>query len=225
MDLNDYLIREYDFLTAGGLNPEKGHHEHSKYEYDTDGIAINKGDWLLNRWTGRGAKPTPDKENLKKLIYRQASLECNGGWIDVYNPIELPILKYYLDEYYINSIEFFDDGYALTLIDTIVKSIFSHRVRLFDGPVKQSMLDKGGKVHVLDGDAKKYKKGEKIFNYYWMEKLILDYPGHTPNWYGNFSREWAKNINGRGWNRSSFERFFKEKKVCIRVKKSVHKGY
>lgn len=202
-------LLEYEYLTASGYNLDSHHHEHSRYDYDEDGIAINKGDWLVNRYTGRGDRVSVyEEEKLKKLLFKQAALECYGGYAD-----NEKVLRYYLYEYYYSSIDYIDNGFAEKYIDWMSREIFlgNPKAKIYSSSVKQSMLEKGGKVHVIDGDLKKYNKGERMFNFYWMEQMIKEHPGHSYRWYADFSKKWAKNINGRGWSRDSFIRFFKSK--------------
>ena len=58
----------YNTLIDRGFSLDKFHHTHSKYHFDEDGIAVNKGDWLQNIWTGRkNEKATP--KSIDKLKY------------------------------------------------------------------------------------------------------------------------------------------------------------
>ena len=204
----------FNRLVDSGFSPDKTHHTHSKYLYDSDGICINKGDWLQNVWTGRRnekAKPkTIDK--LKYLLDKQARLEIQGGWV---KNDDKEILHYYLMEYFYSSIDFPTDEFILNrIVVDIVNDVCrdSRCIRLDD--LLQPMTEKGGKVEVDPNITNQkerlrlYKQGEQKFNEYWIKKMINSEPGKTAHYYNKYyAKEFSKQINGGvGWGKNTIQR-------------------
>ena len=202
----------YNRLVDCGFSPDKTHHTHSKYLYDEDGIAINKGDWLQNVWTGRNEKAKPKSiDNLKYLLDKQARLEIEGGWL---KNDDKEILHYYLMEYFYSSIDFsIDDKSINRIIIDIVNDVCrdSRCIRLDD--LLQPMTEKGGKVSINPNikDKRKrsslQKKGEKKFNEYWIKQMINSEPGKTAHYYNKYyAKEFSKQINGGvGWAKNTIQ--------------------
>ena len=209
------MIKElFNRLVDCGFSPDKTHHTHSKYSYDDDGIAINKGDWLQNVWTGRRNEKARPKtiDNLKYLLDKQARLEIEGGWL---TNDDKEILHYYLMEYFYTSIDFPIDEFILNrIVVDIVNDVCrdSRCIRLDD--LLQPMTEKGGKVEVDPNitDQKErlrlYKQGEKRFNEYWIKKMINSEPGKTAHYYNKYyAKEFSKQINGGvGWDKKTIQR-------------------
>ena len=88
-----------------GVEVDLHHHTHSRHEYDEDGIAINKGDWLCNEchcWNGKDRKAHPThRKKLEYLLDKQARLEYYGGWTE-----DREALRFYLHEYFQSSVEY-----------------------------------------------------------------------------------------------------------------------
>ena len=194
----------YDTLIDRGFSLDKNHHTHSQYVYDSDGICVNRGDWLQNIWTGRkNEKATPKSiDKLKYLLDKQARLEILGGWV---TKDDREVLHYYLMEYYFTSIDF------PTNIDKIIVDIVNDICRdnrsMLYNDLLQDMKEKGGKVSIdpnfldLKERSRLYKKGEKKFNEYWIEQMIKTEPGKTAYYYHKYSKEFTKSINGGvGWS-------------------------
>ena len=193
----------YNTLIDRGFSLDKNHHTHSQYVYDSDGICVNRGDWLQNIWTGRkNEKATPKSiDKLKYLLDKQARLEILGGWV---TKDDREVLHYYLMEYYFTSIDF------PTNIDKIIVDIVNdicrdNRCMLYND-LLQDMKEKGGKVSIdpnisdLKERSRLYKKGEKKFNEYWIEQMIKTEPGKTAYYYHKYSKKFTKSINGGvGW--------------------------
>lgn len=204
----------FNRLVDSGFSPDKTHHTHSKYLYDSDGIAINKGDWLQNVWTGRRNEKAKPKtiDNLKYLLDKQARLEIEGGWL---TNDDKEILHYYLMEYFYSSIDFSIDEFILNriVVDIVNDVCRDNRcIRLDD--LLQPMTEKGGKVEVDPNitDQKErlrlYKQGEKRFNEYWIKKMIQSEPGKTAHYYNKYyAKEFSKQINGGiGWGKNTIQR-------------------
>ena len=204
----------FNRLVDSGFSPDKTHHTHSKYLYDSDGIAINKGDWLQNVWTGRRNEKAKPKtiDNLKYLLDKQARLEIEGGWV---TNDDKEILHYYLIEYFYTSIDFSIDEFILNrIVVDIVNDVCrdSRCIRLDD--LLQPMTEKGGKVNINPDitDKRKrsslQKKGEQKFNEYWIRKMIQSKPGKTAYYYDKYyAKEFSKNINGGvGWYKNTIQR-------------------
>lgn len=194
----------YNTLIDRGFSLDKNHHTHSQYVYDSDGICVNRGDWLQNIWTGRkNEKATPKSiDKLKYLLDKQARLEILGGWV---TKDDREVLHYYLMEYYFTSIDF------PTNIDKIIVDIVNDICRdnrsMLYNDLLQDMKEKGGKVSIdpnfldLKERSRLYKKGEKKFNEYWIEQMIKTEPGKTAYYYHKYSKEFTKSINGGvGWS-------------------------
>ena len=204
----------FNRLVDCGFSPDKFHHTHSKYHFDDDGIAINKGDWLQNVWTGRRNEKAKPKtiDNLKYLLDKQARLEIEGGWV---TNDDKEILHYYLIEYFYSSIDFPTDEFILNrIVVDIVNDVCrdSRCIRLDD--LLQPMTDKGGKVEVDPSitdkkeRARLYKQGEKKFNEYWIRKMINSEPGKTAHYYNKYyAKEFSKQINGGvGWAKNTIQK-------------------
>ena len=201
----------YNTLIDRGFSLDKNHHIHSQYVYDSDGIAINKGDWLQNIWTGRkNEKATPKSiDKLKYLLDKQARLEILGGWV---TQDDKEVLHYYLMEYYFTSIDF------PTNIDKIIVDIVNDICRdnrsMLYNDLLQDMKEKGGKVSIdpnisdLKERSRLYKKGEKKFNEYWIKQMIKTKPGKTAHYYNKYyAKEFSKNINGGiGWDKKTIQK-------------------
>ena len=201
-------------LVDSGFSPDKTHHTHSKYLYDSEGICINKGDWLQNVWTGRRNEKAKPKtiDNLKYLLDKQARLEIEGGWV---TNDDKEILHYYLIEYFYSSIDFSIDEFILNrIVVDIVNDVCrdSRCIRLDD--LLQSMIEKGGKVSINPDitDKRKrsslQKKGEKKFNEYWIKKMIQSEPGKTAHYYNKYyAKEFTQQINGGlGWDKKTIQK-------------------
>ena len=209
------MIKElFNRLVECGFSPDKTHHTHSKYLYDSDGISINKGDWLQNVWTGRRNEKARPKtiDNLKYLLDKQARLEIQGGWV---TNDDKEILHYYLIEYFYSSIDFSIDEFILNriVVDIVNDVCRDNRcIRLDD--LLQPMTEKGGKVNINPNitDKRKrsslQKKGEKKFNEYWIKQMIQTEPGKTAYYYDKYyAKEFSKNINGGvGWYKNTIQR-------------------
>ena len=204
----------FNRLVDCGFSPDKTHHTHSKYHFDDDGIAINKGDWLQNVWTGRRNEKAKPKtiDNLKYLLDKQARLEIEGGWV---TNDDKEILHYYLIEYFYSSIDFPTDEFILNrIVVDIVNDVCrdSRCIRLDD--LLQPMTEKGGKVEVDPSitdkkeRARLYKQGEKKFNEYWIRKMINSEPGKTAYYYDKYyAKEFSKQINGGvGWAKNTIQK-------------------
>ena len=206
----DKIRRE---LMEKGIPLDKFHHTHSKYNFDENGIAINKGDWLQNVWTGRRNEKAKPKsiDNLKYLLDKQARLEIEGGWV---SNDDKEILHYYLMEYFYSSIDFSIDEFILNrIVVDVVNDVCrdSRCIRLDD--LLQPMTEKGGKVEVDPSITDKkeraslYKQGEKKFNEYWIRKMIQSEPGKTAYYYHKYSKEFTQSINGGvGWGKNTIQR-------------------
>ena len=198
-----YIMIEIDklhnTLIDRGFYLDKNHHTHSQYVYDSDGICVNRGDWLQNIWTGRkNEKATPKSiDKLKYLLDKQARLEILGGWV---TKDDREVLHYYLMEYYFTSIDF-PSNIDKIIVDIVNDICRDNRSMLYND-LLQDMKEKGGKVsidpNILDFKERSrlYKKGEKKFNEYWIEQMIKTEPGKTAYYYHKYSKEFTKSING-----------------------------
>ena len=204
----------YDTLIDRGFYLDKNHHTHSKYVYDSDGICVNRGDWLQNVWTGRkNEKATPRSiEKLKYLLDKQARLEILGGWVTKH---DREVLHYYLMEYYFTSI-YFPTNIDKIIVDIINDICRDNRCMLYND-LLQDMKEKGGKVSIdpnildLKERSRLYKKGEKKFNEYWIEQMIKTEPGKTAYYYHKYSKEFTKSINGgAGWDKNTIKNVLKK---------------
>ena len=197
-----------------GIPLDKFHHTHSKYHFDEDGIAINKGDWLQNVWTGRRNEKARPKtiDNLKYLLDKQARLEILGEWV---TNDDKEILHYYLIEYFYSSIDFTIDDKSINriVVDVVNDVCRDNRCMVIDD-LLQPMTEKGGKVSINPSITDKkersslQKKGEKKFNEYWIRKMIQSKPGKTAYYYDKYyAKEFSKNINGGvGWYKNTIQR-------------------
>ena len=199
----------YDTLIDRGFSLDKNHHTHSKYVYDSDGICVNRGDWLQNIWTGRkNEKATPKSiDKLKYLLDKQARLEILGGWV---TKDDKEVLHYYLMEYYFTSI-YFPTNINKIIVDIVNDICRDNRCMLYND-LLQDMKEKGGKVSIdpnisdLKERSRLYKKGEQKFNEYWIEKMIKTKPGKTAYYYHKYSKEFTKSINGGvGWDKNTIK--------------------
>ena len=209
------MIKElFSRLVDCGFSPDKTHHTHSKYQFDSDGIAINKGDWLQNVWTGRRNEKARPKtiDNLKYLLDKQARLEIQGDWV---SNDDKEILHYYLIEYFYSSIDFSIDEFILNrIVVDIVNDVCRDNRCMNLNDLLQSMTEKGGKVEVdpIITDQKErlrlYKQGEKRFNEYWIRKMIQTEPGKTAHYYNKYyAKEFSKQINGGvGWDKKTIQK-------------------
>ena len=204
----------YDTLIDRGFYLDKNHHTHSKYVYDSDGICVNRGDWLQNVWTGRkNEKATPKSiDKLKYLLDKQARLEILGGWV---TKDDREVLHYYLMEYYFTSI-YFPTNIDKIIVDIINDICRDNRCMLYND-LSQDMKEKGGKVSIdpnildLKERSRLYKKGEKKFNEYWIEQMIKTEPGKTAYYYHKYSKEFTKSINGgAGWDKNTIKNVLKK---------------
>ena len=204
----------FNRLVDSGFSPDETHHTHSKYLYDSDGIAINKGDWLQNVWTGRRNEKARPKtiDNLKYLLDKQARLEIQGGWV---TKDDKEILHYYLIEYFYSSIDFPTDEFILNrIVVDIVNDVCRDSRCMNLNDLLQPMTEKGGKVSINPDikDKRKrsslQKKGEKKFNEYWIKQMIQSNPGKTAYYYDKYyAKEFSKNINGGvGWYKNTIQR-------------------
>ena len=204
----------FNRLVDCGFSPDKTHHTHSKYHFDEDGIAINKGDWLQNIWTGRRNEKAKPKtiDNLKYLLDKQARLEIQGGWV---TKDDKEILHYYLMEYFYSSIDFPTNDKSINriVVDVVNDVCRDNRCMVLDD-LAQSMTEKGGKVEVdpnitdVKQRARLYKLGEKKFNEYWIRKMIQSEPGKTAHYYNKYyAKEFSQQINGGvGWAKNTIQR-------------------
>ena len=196
-----------------GIPLDKFHHTHSKYHFDEDGIAINKGDWLQNVWTGRRNEKARPKtiDNLRYLLDKQARLEILGEWV---TNDDKEILHYYLIEYFYSSIDFTIDETILNrlVVDTVNDVCRDNRCMNLND-LLQPMTEKGGKVSIdpnitdVKQRASLYKQGEKKFNEYWIRKMIQSEPGKTAHYYNKYyAKEFSKQINGGiGWAKNTIQ--------------------
>ena len=204
----------FNRLVDSGFSPDKTHHTHSKYSYDSEGICINKGDWLQNVWTGRRNEKARPKtiDKLKYLLDKQARLEIEGDWV---TNDDKEILHYYLMEYFYSSIDFSIDEFILNriVVDIVNDVCRDNRcIRLDD--LLQPMTEKGGKVSINPNITDKkvrlslQKKGEQKFNEYWIKKMIQSEPGKTAHYYNKYyAKEFSKNINGGvGWAKNTIQK-------------------
>ena len=182
--------------------------------YDSDGIAINKGDWLQNIWTGRRNEKARPKtiDNLKYLLDKQARLEIQGGWV---SNDDKEILHYYLMEYFYSSIDFPTDDKSINrIVVDVVNDVCRDNRCMNLNDLLQPMTEKGGKVNINPSITDKkersslQKKGEKKFNEYWIKKMIQSKPGKTAYYYDKYyAKEFSKNINGGiGWYKNTIQR-------------------
>lgn len=206
----------YGWLRDDGAEVDIGHHTRSRHIYDEDGIAINRGDWLINEWTGRkGTKPHPTSlYRLRILLDKQARLEVHGGWTS-----DHLVLKYYLLEYFYSSICFKITRDRLDkLIDDVVDNTLSPLCRN-DNDIRHHMTDKGGKVDVNPsvtdtGERCRLQKlGERKFNDFWIGKMVAEEPGRTAYYYERKSREWGWPVNGKGWSKDTIKDFLRRKGI------------
>ena len=202
----------FNRLVDCGFSPDKTHHTHSKYLYDSDGIAINKGDWLQNVWTGRRNEKAKPKtiDNLKYLLDKQARLEIQGGWV---TKDDKEVLHYYLMEYFYSSIDFQTDKIDRIVVDVVNDVCRDNRCMNLND-LLQPMTEKGGKVNInpsitdVKQRASLYKQGEKKFNEYWIKKMIQSNPGKTAHYYNKYyAKDYTKQINGGvGWGKNTIQR-------------------
>lgn len=210
-----FMIKElFNRLVDLGFSPDKYHHTHSKYMYDSDGICINKGDWYKNVWTGRRNEKAKPKtiDNLKYLLDKQARLEIIGGWV---TNDDKEILHYYLMEYFYSSIEFqITESNINRIVIDIVNDVFRDNRCIVLDDLLQPMTEKGGKVEVdpTIKDRKErsrlYKQGEKKFNEYWIKKMIQGEPGKTAYYYHKYyAKDYTQQINGGvGWDKKTIQK-------------------
>ena len=203
----------FNRLVDCGFSPDKTHHTHSKYHFDSDGICINKGDWLQNVWTGRRNEKAKPKiiDNLKYLLDKQARLEILGGWV---TKDDKEILHYYLMEYFYSSIDFPTDDKSINrIVVDVVNDVCRDNRCMNLNDLLQSMIEKGGKVEVdpnitdVKERARLYKQGEKKFNEYWIRKMIQSEPGKTAYYYHKYyAKEFSQQINGGvGWAKNTIQ--------------------
>lgn len=206
----------YNTLIDRGFSLDKNHHTHSQYVYDSDGICVNRGDWLQNIWTGRkNEKATPKSiDKLKYLLDKQARLEILGGWV---TKDDREVLHYYLMEYYFTSI-YFPTNIDKIIVDIVNDICRDNRSMLYND-LLQDMKEKGGKVSIdpnisdLKERSRLYKKGEQKFNEYWIEQMIKTKPGKTAYYYHKYSKEFTKSINGgAGWTINTIKNVLQ--KIC-----------
>ena len=211
----DKIRRE---LMEKGIPLDKFHHTHSKYHFDEEGIAINKGDWLQNVWTGRRNEKAKPKtiDNLKYLLDKQARLEIEGGWVE---NDEKEILHYYLIEYFYSSIDFpVDDKSINRIVVDVVNDVCRDNRCMNLNDLLQPMTEKGGKVSINPSITDKkerlslQKKGEEKFNEYWIRKMIQTEPGKTAHYYNKYyAKEFSKQINGGvGWAKNTIQKIINQ---------------
>lgn len=126
----------YEWCIMNGVEVDLHHHTHSRHEYDEDGIAINKGDWLCNEchcWNGKDRKAHPThRKKLEYLLDKQARLEYYGGWTE-----DREALRFYLHEYFQSSVEYnIQDKVLEDLVEEIIERLLSEWYRPNNGDLK-----------------------------------------------------------------------------------------
>ena len=210
----------YEWCIMNGVEVDLHHHTHSRHEYDEDGIAINKGDWLCNEchcWNGKDRKAHPThRKKLEYLLDKQARLEYYGGWTE-----DREALRFYLHEYFQSSVEYnIQDKVLEDLVEEIIERLLSEWYRPNNGDLKHDTRVNGGKVDI-DPKAVKdertrrslQKKGERKFNDWWIGRMIEGEPGRTAYYYSKKSREWAEPVNGKGWSKDTIKDFMRREKI------------
>lgn len=195
MKHKEYVDTIYKKLVREGIHIDREHHTHSIYKYDKDGIAINKGDWLVNEYhkeirrKGKRYHTTAvsvvDYSYLMKLLYKQAYFEIACGYAD-----NKKTLYYYLLSYYCRNILYFEDdpkldfNYNKPLME-VIKAVMKKGKNEMDlEPMKDSR-----KVHIHPSITNQKmagrlaKEGERRYNDYWIGKFIEENPGRSRYWY------------------------------------------
>ena len=195
MKHKEYVEEIYKKMVREGIHLDREHHTHSIYEYDKDGIAINKGDWLVNEYhkevrrKGKRYHTTAvsvsDYGYLMRLLYKQAYFEVACGYAD-----NEKSLYYYLLSYYCRNILYFeDDGklnfdYKKTIVEVIKTVTKKGKDEIDLAPMKDS-----SKVHIHPSITNQSlvgrlsKEGEQRYNDYWIGKFIEENPGRSRYWY------------------------------------------
>ena len=161
------------------------HHTHSRYYYNKEGIAINKGDWLKNE-NPKGKNGLPlkvivvkDKLYLNKLLIKQCSFEIVCGFIKCREELE-----YYLVEYFCNNIEYVGEEIDIEKMISDVINYVNKKCRIN----KKKMKD-DKKVHISPRITDRSeigrlsRKGEKLYYDYYIEKFVNKYLGKDKTWY------------------------------------------
>jgi len=195
MKHKEYVDDLYRKLRQEGVSIDGEHHTHSIYEYDKDGIAINKGDWLVNEYhreirrNGKRFHTTTvsvcDYGYLKSLLYKQAYFEIACGYAD-----NVQSLYYYLISYYCRNILYFeDDGklvfdYKKTIVEVIKTVMKKSKDEIDLEPMKDNSKVK---IHPRITNQRLVgrlsKEGERRYNDYWIGKFIEENPGRSKYWY------------------------------------------
>ena len=195
MKHKEYVEEIYKKLVREGIKIDREHHTHSIYEYDKDGVAINKGDWLVNEYhkevrrKGKRYHTTTvsvcDYGYLMRLLYKQAYFEVACGYAD-----NEKSLYYYLLSYYCRNILYFEDDrkldfdYKKTIVEVIKTVTKKGKDEIDLAPMKDS-----SKVHIHPSITNQSlvgrlsKEGEQRYNDYWIGKFIEENPGRSRYWY------------------------------------------
>ena len=186
----DKIRRE---LMKKGIPLDKFHHTHSKYQFDDEGISINKGDWLTNPY--HGIIKVPDKKSLNSLLWKQGCLEILSGYALLYEQ-----LVYYLLEYYESNIDY--NGKGEKVVFDVAVDLWGKKDSLDRTPLKDE-----GKVKIDTQNKTKSeigklaRKGEKMYYRWLVEDFIKKNPDHTKYWY-------IKNHEKIGVGKNTVERYF-----------------
>lgn len=195
MHYNSSGIR--DELLKKGIPLDKWHHTHSKYHFDEEGIAINKGDWLTNPYHGR--IKVPDKKSLNSLLWKQGCLEILSGYTLLYEQ-----LLYYLLEYYESNIDYGGNGEKMVF--DVAANLWDKRDILDRRPLKDEgkvKIDTHGKTKSDIGRLS--RKGEKMYYRWLVEEFIRKNPNKSNYWY-------IKHCSEIGVSESTIKRYFGYKK-------------
>lgn len=160
------------------------HHTHSYYEYNDDGIAINKGNWLKNE-NPKGKNGIPikvikvkDLNTLNNLLIKQCAFEIACGYIKCDAE-----LKYYLIEYFCNSMDCQIDIDIESEIDNVIKYVKRKCC------INKKKMKDDSKVHISPKIKDKSligklsRKGQKLYYDYYIEKFVNKYLGKDKTWY------------------------------------------
>ena len=162
------------------------HHTHSRYHYNEEGIAINKGDWLINQ-NPKGKNGLPlkvivvkDKLYLNKLLIKQCSFEIVCGFVKCNEELE-----FYLIEYFCNNIDYVgEEEIDIEKMITDVITYVNKKCRINKKKMKD---DKKVKISPRITDKSEIgrlsRKGEKMYYDYYIEKFVNKYLGRNKKWY------------------------------------------
>lgn len=160
------------------------HHTHSYYKYNSEGIAINDGSWLINENPkGKNGKPLKvipikDKAHLNKLLIKQCAFEIACGFAKCDAE-----LHYYLIEYFCNDMDCQIDIDVESEIDNVIKYVKRKCI------INKKKMKDDRKVHISPKIKDKSligklaRKGQKLYYDYHIEKFVNKYLGKDKTWY------------------------------------------